>query len=56
MSTVRTFLRLAAMRRKEGVFLSARWAAGLMWRNVRNDHRTRLDRRAEVERAARQRL
>lgn len=50
MSTVRTFLRLAAMRREEGVFLSARWAAGLMWRNVRND------RRAEVERTARQRL
>lgn len=39
MSTVRIFLRLAAMRRKEGVVLSARWAAGLMWRSHRSSRR-----------------
>lgn len=31
MSTIRTFIRLTGMRRKEGLVLSARWAAGLIW-------------------------
>ncbi|WP_243457469.1 hypothetical protein [Ottowia testudinis] len=54
-----TLLRLAALRRSAGGshLASLRWAAGLVWRNEQTARRRRhLDRRAEVERAARQRL
>ena len=33
MSTIRTLIRLTGMRRKEGLVRSARWAAGLLWRD-----------------------
>ncbi|UBB17771.1 hypothetical protein [Comamonas odontotermitis] len=53
--------RLFKMRRWAGAKWStaARWACSLVWRNTRNEwaeRRARLDRREEVERAARQRL
>lgn len=59
MSLVRSFINLAAMRRRAGGSLpqSVAWAAGLLWRSYRTSQRRRpLERRAEVERAARQRL
>lgn len=53
--------RLFKMRRWAGAswLKAAAWACGLVLRNARNEwaeRRARLDRRAEVERAARQRL
>ncbi|MFT3815237.1 MAG: hypothetical protein QM740_17965 [Acidovorax sp.] len=54
-----TLFRLAAMRRRSGASLltSLHWAAGLLWRNHRTARRRRhIERRAQVEHAARQRL
>lgn len=57
MSTIRTFIRLTGMRRKEGLLRSARWAAGLLWRGQKTSRRrAHAERRAEGECAARQRL
>jgi hypothetical protein len=54
-----TLFRLTAMRRRSGANLptSLRWAASLLWRDHQITRRRRhLERRAEIERAARQRL
>lgn len=59
LGNITTIFRLAAMRRRAGASLlgSLRWAAGLLWRNrLTARRRHHLERRAEVERAARQRL
>ncbi len=59
MNQLTCLFRLAAMRRRAGGSLpqSVAWAAGLLWRNhLANQRRWPLERRAEVERAARQRL
>ena len=59
MNQVTCLLRLAAMRRRAGagVLQSIAWAAGLLLRNRQTGtRRQHLERRAEVERAARQRL
>ena len=72
MNTLAAFIRLARMRRSAGATptQAACWAAGLLWRDFlatlaaptspippADPHRrARLERRAEVERAARQRL
>lgn len=59
MATISALLRLAAMRRRAGAshLTALVWAAGLLWRDHQISHRRRhLDRRASVERAARQRL
>lgn len=58
-SAITTLLRLTRLRRSVGtdLFTSLRWAAGLVWRNHLTARRRRhLEHRAEVERAARQRL
>ncbi len=39
MSMLRTFIRLTGMRRKEGLVLSARWAAGLIWNSYQSSAR-----------------
>lgn len=57
MKQLALLLRLTAMRRRAGASLplSLRWATGLLWRNHLTARRRRhLERRAEVERAARQ--
>lgn len=72
MSTIAPFIRLARMRRSAGAsrLQSIRWAAGLLWRDFLTSldspsyptppadphRRERLDRRADIERRARQRL
>lgn len=59
MKQLATLIRLTAMRRSAGASLPAalHWAAGLLWRNHLTTRRRRhLEHRAEVERAARQRL
>ena len=71
MSTVTSFFRLARMRRSAGAsrLQAIRWAFGLLWRDFLSSfaapspiqpadprRRARLDRRADVERRARQRL
>jgi hypothetical protein len=59
MSQAACLFRLVAMRRRAGGSLlqSVAWAAGLLWRNyLASKRRQPLERRAEVERAARQRL
>lgn len=59
MNQLATLLRLAAMRRRAGASLptALHWAAGLLWRNHLTTRRRRhLERRAEVEHAARQRF
>lgn len=58
MNTLATFCRLAAMRRRAGasVVHSLGWAGGLLWRSHQTSRRRRVDRRAEVESAVRQRL
>lgn len=59
MKQLATIFRLTAMRRRAGASLptSLHWAAVLLWRNHLTTRRRRhLERRAEVERAARQRL
>lgn len=56
---ITTFFRLSGMRRSAGAttLQSTRWAAGLLWRNHQTTRRRRhLERRAEIERAARQRF
>lgn len=52
-SSLRALFRLSAMRRRAGASLPSAlaWAAGLLWRD-----RQVSQRRAEVERAVRQRL
>lgn len=57
--SIRCLWRLMVMRRTTGAgpIAALRWAAGLLWRNhLASQRRKQLDRRAEVERAARQRL
>ncbi|SDZ16581.1 hypothetical protein [Delftia lacustris] len=57
--SIRCLWRLMVMRRSTGAgpIAALRWAAGLLWRNhLTSQRRKHLDRRAEVERAARQRL
>ena len=39
MSTLRTFIRLTGMRHKEGLVLSARWAATLIWNSRQSSAR-----------------
>lgn len=39
MYTLVTFYNLVAMRRKEGLLFSARWAASLLWNSRRAAHR-----------------
>lgn len=59
MNQVICLFRLAAMRRRAGAKWSRAfiWAAGLLWRNHQTStQRQHIERRAEVERAARQRL
>lgn len=59
MSTITSFINLAAMRRRAGGGLaqSMAWAFGLLWRSHQASRRRHhLERRAEVERAARQQL
>lgn len=59
MNQITGLFRLAAMRRRAGagILQSLAWAAALLLRNHQaSKQRQRLDRRAEVERAARQRL
>lgn len=59
MNQLTCFIRLTAMRRRTGarVLPSAAWAAGLLWRNYRTSQRRQhIERRAQVEQAARQRL
>lgn len=59
MNQIACLFRLAAMRRRAGagVLPSAAWAAGLLWRNYRTSQRRQhIERRAQVEQAARQRL
>lgn len=59
MNQIACFIRLTAMRRRTGASLlpSVTWAAGLLWRNYRTSQRRQhIERRAQVERAARQRL
>lgn len=59
MSQAACLFRLVAMRRRAGGTLpqSIAWALGLLWRNqLASKRRQTLERRAEVERAARQRL
>lgn len=53
MNTVRTFIRLAGMRRRAGgsTLVSLRWATGLLWRSQRAGTR-----REPIERAGHQRL
>ena len=43
MSTVRTFIRLAGMRRRAGgsALVSLRWASGLLWRNHQTTRRNK---------------
>lgn len=58
-SIPQSFIRLVGMRRATGASLakSCAWAFGLLWRNHQTStRRLHLERRAEVERAARQRL
>lgn len=59
MNQTACFFRLVAMRRRAGAKWSRAiaWAASLLWRNHQaSTRRQHLDRRAEVEHAARQRL
>lgn len=59
MKTAAAFFRLARMRRTAGAtpFQAALWAAGLLWRDHQtNQRRQHIERRADVERRARQRL
>lgn len=58
MNIIKAFANLVAMRRKSASPMeSIRWAAGLLWRNHQTStRRSHIERRAEVERAARQRL
>lgn len=59
MNQATCFFRLVAMRHRAGAKWSRAftWAAGLLWRNHQTGtRRQHLERRAEVERAARQRL
>ena len=59
MTTISALLRLAAMRRRAGAshLTALRWAAGLLWRDHQNSRRRHhIERRADVERRARQRL
>ncbi|SFE19517.1 hypothetical protein [Paracidovorax konjaci] len=58
-STLRALFRLTAMRRRAGASVPASlvWAAGVLWRDHQITRRRRhIERRAEVERAARHRL
>ncbi|QIL68901.1 hypothetical protein G7048_03895 [Diaphorobacter sp. HDW4B] len=57
-NTVRSFLNLIGMRRHSaGGIKSLKWALRLLWRNNQTSRRrSHVERRAEVERAARQRL
>lgn len=59
MNQAACLFRLVAMRRRAGGSLSQSmaWALGLLWRNhLASKRRQPAERRAEVERAARQRL
>ena len=59
MNTLASFVHLVRMRRRAetGVFPSLQWAAGLLWRDHQiNQRRQHIERRADVERRARQRL
>ncbi|XJC74486.1 hypothetical protein ACHFCA_29170 [Delftia tsuruhatensis] len=58
-SKLACLFRLVAMRRRAGATLpqAVNWALGLLWRNhLASKRRQPAERRAEVERAARQRL